>query len=154
MVKSLPQHAHAVRLLPTTVEYAFRALAELAGAAPAETVPSADLAVRTGVPEAYLQKVLRRLVSHGLLHGSKGHGGGFSLARPASRIRFADVLDAMDALPSIDRCAFGRPRCSSANPCPLHPAWARLRECVTEWADTTTVADVASGEATRRVRRT
>jgi Rrf2 family iron-sulfur cluster assembly transcriptional regulator len=143
MPLSLPQHKTTVPLLSTTVEYAFRALAELAAAAPAEAIPSAELAVRTGVGEAYLQKVLRRLVSHGLLHGSKGHGGGFSLARPASRIRFIDVLEALDAVPSMDRCAFGRPRCSAANPCALHPAWARLRDTITEWAVTTTLADVA-----------
>jgi Rrf2 family iron-sulfur cluster assembly transcriptional regulator len=142
---SLPQHRPPIPLLNTTVEYAFRALSELAGAAPAETIPSADLAVRTRVPEAYLQKVLRRLVGHGLLHANKGHGGGYALARPASRIRFIDVLEALDAVPSVDHCAFGRPKCSAANPCALHPAWARLGAYVSEWARTTTLADVAMG---------
>jgi Rrf2 family protein len=149
MGRALAQHVPAVPLLTATVEYAFRALAELAAAKPAESIPSADLAVRTGVPEAYLQKVLRRLVSRGLLHGSKGRGGGFSLARPASRIRFMDVLDALDAVPSVDACAFGRPRCSATDPCPLHPAWARLRESLFDWARSTTLADVdATGPRT------
>jgi Rrf2 family protein len=151
MIRRLQPHVPAVPLLTATVEYGLRALAELAMAGPAEAIPSADLAVRTGVPEAYLQKVLRRLVSHGLLHGSKGHGGGFSLARPASRIRFMDVLEALDSVPSVEACAFGRVRCSATDPCPLHPSFARLRESLIEWAQTTTLADV-TGPGTRAPR--
>ncbi len=147
MTRSLPQADRPLPLLSTTAEYALRALAELAIAPPAEQIRSVDLAARTGVPEAYLSKVLRKLVSHGLLHGSKGHGGGFSLAKPAGRIRFIDVLEAVDSMPATERCAFGRPRCSTTNPCPLHPAWARLKHGFLEWAQTTTLAEVTGGAA-------
>jgi Rrf2 family protein len=142
MTRSLPQVDHRPPLLTTTAEYALRALVELASSPPAQAVRAADIAARTGVPDAYLSKVLRRLVSGGLLHATKGHGGGFMLARPAVRIRFVDVFEAVDGMPSSNRCVFGRPKCSDTNPCPLHPTWTKLKDAFVEWARTTTLADV------------
>lgn len=143
MPRSLPRTEHSSRLLTGTAEYALRALASLASDRPPAPSRAADLAARTGVPEAYLAKVLRRLVRHGLLHANKGHGGGFMLARPASRIRFVDVLEAVDSMPVASRCAFGKARCSATSPCLLHPAWSKLKDSFLEWARTTTLADVS-----------
>lgn len=149
MVRSLPQAAHNSRLLTGTAEYALRALAELASCAPGEAMRTVDLAARTGVPEAYLAKVLRRLVSRDLLRATKGHGGGFTLSRPPERIRFVEVLEAVDSMPLANRCAFGRASCSSADPCPLHPVWTKLKDAFLEWARTTTLADVDVERARR-----
>lgn len=143
MSRSLPQVDHRPPLLTTTAEYALRALVELAASPPAQAVRASDLAIRTNVPEAYLSKVLRRLVSEGFLHGTRGRGGGFMLARPAARITFLDVLVATDSEPSSNRCVFGRPKCSDTNPCPLHPAWKTVRDAFIDWARSTTLADVA-----------
>ncbi len=148
MRRSLQQVPHGPPLLTTTAEYALRAMAELATSGPAVAVTAADLATRTGVPEAYLSKVLRRLVSHGLLHGTKGHGGGFMLARPAKRIRFIEVLEAVDSMPSENRCVFGRPQCSESHPCLLHPAWSKMKNAFVEWARTTTLAEVSGARIT------
>ncbi len=139
-------------MMTQTAEYAMRALAELAKIGDDESLRTSDLAARTRVPEAYLGKVLRRLVESGVLRAHKGHGGGFTLARPPERVRFVEVLEALDSMPSSKRCAFGLSRCNPANPCPLHPAWARLNELLTQWAQDTTLADVCRGEARKRKR--
>lgn len=131
-------------LLNQTSEYALRALATLANLSPGDSLRAADLAEMTGVPTQYLSKVLRRLVASGLLRAQKGHGGGFSLARPPRSIRVADVLVALDSAPSADRCAFGWGRCNSAAPCPLHPMWSKLNESFQTWTSTTTLAEVGS----------
>jgi len=143
MPRSLPQAEHSSRLLTGTAEYALRALAALAAGDPPRPARTVDLAARTGVPEAYLAKVLRRLVRHGLLRANKGHGGGFTLARPPSQIRFVEVLEAVDSMPLANRCAFGKARCSNTRPCLLHPAWTRLKNSFLEWARSTTLADVS-----------
>ncbi len=137
-------------LLNQTAEYALRALAELASLPEDESLRASDLATRTNVPEAYLAKVLRRLVAQGLLRASKGHGGGFSLRRPPGAVRFREVLVALDSMPSTKRCAFGWGKCNASRPCPLHPAWATLNEAFDAWANTTTLADIARTDAKRR----
>ncbi|MEQ1503261.1 MAG: Rrf2 family transcriptional regulator [Myxococcota bacterium] len=128
-------------VLPTTAEYALRAMACIAGRSD-EWVRAKDLVEATHVPAAYLSKVLRRLVEGGLLTSMKGHHGGFRLARPASTIRFVDVLDAVDEEIGSTRCAFGFTHCSGRDPCPLHPMFEQLNQQVRAWAETATLAEV------------
>jgi Rrf2 family protein len=137
-------------ILPQTAEYALRALACLIATPGAGGLRSADIAAASGVPPAYLQKILRRLVSAGLLQSQKGHGGGFRLAKDPRRIRFEDVLEAVETEPKLRACAFGWARCDSARPCPLHPAYAELKESFRDWASRKTLADVLQLSPRRR----
>ncbi|MEZ4226782.1 MAG: Rrf2 family transcriptional regulator [Polyangiaceae bacterium] len=129
--------------LSQTAEYALRAMSQLAAHGPSSALTAKQLAESTGVPLAYLSKIMRTLVSAGLLSSQKGHGGGFVLTRPAQAILLSDVLDAVDEMPSEARCAFGWGDCDAANPCPLHPVWARLNSCLRDWATSTTLLDIA-----------
>jgi len=131
----------SMRGLPTTAEYALRAMAYLAtlGDAPA---PAQKIAEETGVPASYLSKVLRRLTVAELLFAQKGHGGGFRLAYEPKDISFAEVLEAVGSKVDEDHCAFGWNSCDPTRPCPLHPAWATLKESLHEWAHETTLAGV------------
>jgi Rrf2 family protein len=106
------------------------------------------------VPVHYLSKVLRRLVSAGLLISQKGHRGGFVLSRSPEQIRFLDVLEAVGEAPVAGRCAFGWERCDANHPCPLHPAWAALSESLAVWARETTLADVQSNSFSRQAALT
>lgn len=132
----------AIAPISQTAEYALRAMAELALAEPGTALRASELSRATNVPVHYLSKVLRRLVSAGLLLSQKGHGGGFVLARPAHRIRFADVLAAMGEAPVSGRCAFGWGDCDATRPCPLHPAWSTLSDALVRWANDSTLANL------------
>ncbi len=144
-----PRSRARVAPLSQTAEYALRALSQLAAQRPARALTAQELARLTLVPASYLSKILRKLVAAGLLDSQKGHGGGFVLSRPAVTVRLSDVLDAVDEMPSEERCAFGWGDCDAAHPCPLHPAWSRLNNALREWATSTTLQDVA-GKAHRR----
>jgi len=104
-----------------------------------------DVARGTSIPEPYAAKVLRRMVQHGLLVGQKGHGGGFQLARPAEKIRYLDVLDAVEENLVTDMCAFGWEKCNSRKPCLLHNSVSMLKESAREWARNTTLASLRRG---------
>jgi Rrf2 family protein len=132
--------------LSRTAEYALRTTACLSRLAVDRRVRAKDLAPLAGVPLPYLSKILRRLTSAGLLTSQKGHHGGFALAREPEKIRFVDVLRAVDFEPTADHCLFGWENCDAKNPCPLHPEWADLKETIEEWARTRTLADVQRGE--------
>jgi Rrf2 family protein len=128
-------------MLSRTAEYALRAMAQIATLPPGEAIRASELAAEADVPLAYLSKVLRKLVLAGLLHGEKGHHGGFSLAKPPERIRFSDVLAAAEAAEPVV-CAFGWGKCDAADPCPLHPSWSQLKVAYQKWAEGTTLAQV------------
>jgi Rrf2 family protein len=129
-------------LLSQTGEYALRATAWLVLLSPESPVRARDLAERSGVPEHYLAKILRRLVLAGVLESRKGKTGGFTLARPADSISFRDVLAAVDEFPTANRCAFGWGACSPSEPCPLHEPWTAMTEWFRNWAAATTFSDL------------
>jgi Rrf2 family protein len=137
-------------LLSQTAEYALRAMSWLATLPEGDAVPTSDLSSAADIPPHYLSKIMRRLVLHGLLKSQRGHGGGFSLAKPPEEIPFIDILAAVDAAPTPGRCAFGWGECDASKPCPMHDVWSKMSDAFLDWASTTTLADIQS---TRRVRR-
>ena len=127
--------------LSRPAEYALRAMTYLARSKPEERIRARDLAKATDVPPAFLAKIMRALTTNGLLDAQKGHNGGFMLSRPASEIRFIDILRAVDFEPSANHCLFGLGNCNTDNPCPLHFEWAVLKEQIESWARSHSLAD-------------
>ncbi|MBX3462774.1 MAG: Rrf2 family transcriptional regulator [Planctomycetes bacterium] len=140
-------------LLNLTAVYGLRAMATLAGLGPGESLNAAELSARTGVPQQYLSKVMRKLVVARLVRSQRGHGGGFSLQQPKARIRIADVLRAIDLDLGGGSCAFGYAACDPDNPCPLHPLWTRLQAGLDAWTCGSTLADVDPTLPARSRRR-
>lgn len=134
-------------------QYALRVMSAIALEPGDGALRASDIAEKTGVPAAYVSKVLRRLTEAGLLESQKGHHGGFRLSRPAARIRFVDVLAAVDSLPEPKTCVFGWGACKAMDPCPLHSAWSHLSSEVSDWSKSTSLADVKAQRTSLRPRR-
>lgn len=132
-----------------TAQYALRALMHLTSLPVGSTARARDLSQASGVPAAYLSKIMRRLVTGGVLRARKGHGGGFVLARRPDRIRLRDVIEAAGGGLERDVCVFGIGRCDSADPCPLHHSWSRMSEAFHFWAKQTTLAELRPGPRRR-----
>lgn len=129
--------------LSQTAQYALRAMTCIAAHSSGNEHVSADaIAHHTSVPPAFLSKVLRRLTAAGLLRSTKGHHGGFVLAREAATIRLLDILEAVDVSLTGDTCAFGWGQCSTTRPCPLHHTHLELKHALLAWATRRTLADV------------
>jgi Rrf2 family protein len=82
--------------LSQTCGHALRALDHLAARGGGKPVASGTIAEERGLPERYLIKVLKPLVSAGLLRSLKGPNGGYSLARPLAKITLLEVVEAVD----------------------------------------------------------
>jgi len=77
--------------------YALHALAYMAQQKVQNTpVASHLIAAERGIPERFLLKVLKPLVSHRILLSVKGPNGGYRLARPASDITMLEIVEAVD----------------------------------------------------------
>ena len=59
-------------------------------------VASHHIAKARGIPERFLLKVLKPLVSAQILHSVKGPNGGYRLARPANDVTMLEVVEAVD----------------------------------------------------------
>jgi Rrf2 family protein len=140
-------------LLSQTAEYALRAMASLTIQGSDNPIRADDLSRSTGIPSHYLRKILRRLVLAGVLESRKGYGGGFTLTRAPGKIRFQDILAAVDAYPMAGRCAFGWDSCDARRPCPLHGSWSRIGDSVRQWAARTTLAAVEAPPSRKKRTR-
>jgi Rrf2 family protein len=77
--------------------YALQALVSMADQQDGQAPLASHLTAQAqGIPERFLLKVLKPLVTIGVLYSKKGPNGGYSLARPASRITLLEVVEAVD----------------------------------------------------------
>ncbi|HSH75920.1 MAG TPA: Rrf2 family transcriptional regulator, partial [Longimicrobiales bacterium] len=73
-------------ILSQTAVYALKATLRLAEQEPGGRMRVDDIAAELDVPRNYLSKILHTLAREGLLSSSRGPGGGFELARPATEL--------------------------------------------------------------------
>src|SRR6267378_7951844 len=76
--------------------YALHALVFMAAQKHNRPVPSHIVAQARGIPERFLLKVLKPLVSARVLSSVKGPNGGYRLAKPASQITMLEILEAVE----------------------------------------------------------
>ena len=76
--------------------YAASAVAHMATRKQDGPVASHIVAKELGIPELFLLKVLKSLVSARILGSLKGPNGGYRLARPAKDISLLDIVEAVD----------------------------------------------------------
>lgn len=105
-------------MLSQTVEYALRAVVQLAAISPKAST-TAELAVVTQVPPAYLVKVLQALVKAGVVASQRGASGGVSLARPPEKLTILDIVNATDPIQRIRTCPLELAT-HGTKLCPLH----------------------------------
>jgi FeS assembly SUF system regulator len=70
-----------------------------------ERLSATELASETGVPLPTTQKLMGQLAGCGLLSSVRGAGGGFALARPASEISLADIVEAVEGPIAMTVCS-------------------------------------------------
>ena len=78
------------------VDYALRALAELAAAPSGPTVKGERLAEAQAIPLKFLENILTELRRAEIVASQRGVDGGYRLARPAEAISLADVIRAVE----------------------------------------------------------
>jgi Rrf2 family protein len=82
--------------LSRTVSYAVHATLQLAQSNSNSPVPCSQLAAEGRMPERFLLQILRHLVTHGILHSTRGVDGGYSLDRKPEEISLLEVIEAID----------------------------------------------------------
>jgi len=112
--------------ITTSVEYAIHCLLWLA-VRDDPALSSRDLAELQGVSPTFLAKILPKLERAGIVSAHEGVRGGYRLARPAERITFLDIVDAIEGEKPLFDCQEVRRRCALYGDCP--PRWASGGVC-------------------------
>jgi len=82
--------------LTRAASYALHALSYMAAQKHNKPVASHHVAQARGIPERFLLKVLKPLVSARVLQSIKGPNGGYRLAKNPANITLLEVLEAVD----------------------------------------------------------
>jgi len=134
-------------MVSLTARHALRALVELARIEAGKAMLGKDLANISGIPSNYLSKIMWTLGSAGLIDATRGSGGGYRLARPASQIRLIEVIDLFDKARVKTACLLSDERpCSDSDPCSAHQAWHEVSAAYVQFLECTTLADIAYHE--------
>ncbi|MFN0059763.1 MAG: RrF2 family transcriptional regulator [Planctomycetota bacterium] len=95
-------------------------------------------------PPEFTRKVLRQLVTAGILESVRGPTGGFILARPPGEIRLIEVILGLEKHSRFDRCILGFGECTESQPCALHYMWSPIKAKALHMLTSRNVKDLAS----------
>lgn len=124
--------------LSTKGRYGLRALIDLALYSEEEPVNIQSIAKRQNISESYLEQLVRKLRTAGLVTSVRGAGGGYQLSRPASEISVGDVLRALEGNLDAVTCSGSQEEsgCQGADLCVTRYVWQRINESITQAVDT------------------
>jgi len=99
-----------------------------------------------GISKPLAARILVQLAQTGLVEGTPGPHGGYSLSRPPAQIRLSEIVSVFQKVESEERCAYGPGWCGTGTPCPLHEELTRMAQEHLSFLDRTTL-DVFVGRA-------
>ena len=136
--------------LGTKGRYAVMAMTELAlrsgGASEARPVTLAEIAAQQEISQSYLEQLFGRLRRAGLVRSARGPGGGYRLARPASELRIADIVVAVDENLRATRCppGSGKGCMKDEKRCVTHDLWDELGIHIHYFLNSVSLEDVCA----------
>lgn len=121
--------------LSTRGRYGLRALIDLALYSENETVSIQSIARRQNISDSYLEQLMRKLRSAGLIVSVRGAQGGYKLARPANEISVGDVLRALEGSLEAVTCGGEDNSCQGADLCVTKFVWERINSSIRDTVD-------------------
>ena len=135
-------------MLSQKAKYGLRALVELARAGGAQ-LTAGELALRADAPRKFLEAILLELSRNSLVTSRRGKFGGYTLARPAPEISFAEVIRVIDGPLALAPCVSPRlgyrkcEDCPDLDACTLREALLRARDATADVLERYSLADAA-----------
>jgi Rrf2 family protein len=129
-------------------EYALRALIDLGIAYELgwPILQISELASKEKLPIKFLEQIFTQLKSAGYVASRRGKFGGYSLARPMSRIKFGAVIRLIDGPLAPIRCvsqtSYARCSCPDEIHCGLRMLMFDVRNAISTVLDRYTLADI------------
>ncbi len=99
------------------------------------------------IPGGLSAKVLQRLAQEGFVASQHSKKGGYTLARPASQISVAEVVQAIDGTLSLTECSSADGNCLQFETCNVKSPLQRLHDRVVGMLSTLTIAQMVEQES-------
>lgn len=130
--------------LSKRVEYALLAVQAMAAEANA-LLSARDIAARNHISHTLVAKVLQQLAACGFVRSNRGVNGGYTLARSASSMSVADIIQAVEgqSLALVDCQGSSDHDCSAEHVCTIREPLSVLQERIITTLASMTIAELA-----------
>lgn len=110
-------------------------------------VNTKEIAEEYRIPVELLAKVLQTLAKQGLIESHNGPKGGYLLARNASKITIAQVLEAIEGPLGITDCSHEKdgPTCLQIDYCNIRNPLLKIQESIYQMLNSMTIEDIMGG---------
>lgn len=110
---------------------------------PGETYSAAKISARLGIGQPTVSKILKMLARGSLLSAQRGVNGGYTLARTPEGISVAQIIDAIEGMPSgLTECSSTPGVCAQESGCPIRGNWRKINHAVRRALEDVTLADL------------
>src|SRR5215467_2850158 len=127
-------------------DYATVIMASLAER-PERVQTATAVAEHTRIAAPTVSKLLKQLQRAGLVTSTRGLHGGYQLARPATQISAAAILDALEGPVALTDCSAGHGQCEIEETCRVGRVWQRLNLAIRRALYEVTLAQLAGLDA-------
>jgi Rrf2 family transcriptional regulator, iron-sulfur cluster assembly transcription factor len=136
--------------LTTKGRFAVTAMLDLALHGAEGPVTLAGISERQKISLSYLEQLFGKLRRRELVESVRGPGGGYHLAREASRVTVAEIVCAVDETLDSTQCG-GRENCHENHRCMTHDLWEELNATVYGFLKGVTLAQLVEKQRTSTV---
>ena len=136
--------------LTTKGRFAVTAMLDLALHSTKGPVTLAGVSQRQLISLSYLEQLFGKLRRRALVESVRGPGGGYHLARDASLITVADMINAVEESIDSTQCG-GKENCHDNQRCMTHDLWEELNATVHGFLSRVTLAQLVEKQRTKPV---
>jgi Rrf2 family protein len=144
-----------MRTLSKKTQYSLRALYALSREGGTKPLLIEKMSREQAIPRKFLEQILLKLKSGGLVQSKKGKGGGYMLARAPESVTLGEVIRMIEGplapLPCASETAYRKcDECVDDRFCGTRIVMREVRNAMAEILDRTTLADVCHREDAAR----
>jgi FeS assembly SUF system regulator len=93
---------------------------------PVRQYSASELAIDSGIPLDMVSKILKKLTKAEILYSTRGHQGGYALAKPVKDISIAMIIELFEGKISMTDCLRHEKACKVQAHCASQHRWAGI----------------------------
>lgn len=128
--------------ISTKGRYALRVLADIAEHGTDRNVSIRELAERQGISDKYLEGIVSRLSTAGLVKSGRGKYGGYRLVKSPAEYNIYEILYAAEDSIALVSCLEDDSDCPMMNDCLTAPLWRHLQSEFKKTMESVSLADM------------
>ena len=133
--------------------YAVMALADLARFDLAGPVSLRDISLRQGISVLYLEQIFLKLKKQNIVHSVRGANGGYNLIKEPSKIKLAEIFNAVDERIKTLNCnKHSKKGCNGkSTKCITHNLWDELELYINNFFENKKLSDLINQQKETRI---